>query len=305
MGSVNNVLDSGGGAADVLQGLGGNDTYHLFNVADQVTEGAGQGSADRVQVDVGYVLAAGVEVEFLETLDPTSTRALNLAGNALAQTVTGNAGINDLNGGAGAANTLIGLGGDDFYRVFNTGDLVIEVTGQGANDRVAVALSYAVDKFAQIEVLTTLAPALNTAIDLSGNGFGQRIVGNAGANSIAGLGGDDTLVGGAGADTFVFFGAYGAGNTARITDYAVADDQISFDATDAAILPAGALAATAFVANTSGLAQDAGDRIIFQTTTGKLFFDTDGQGGADAIFFALLTPNLAITAAEFNIFIAT
>lgn len=102
----------------------------------------------------------------------------------------------------------------------------------------------------------------------------------------------------------MFFGDYGPTNIARITDYSGVDEQISFDATDAAILPAGALAAAAFIAHTTGLAQDGLDRIIFQSYTGKLFFDAEGLGGAAAVFFAQLTPNLAITAAEFNVFIA-
>ena len=222
----------------------------------------------------------------------------------MAQAITGNAGDNNLNGGRGG-DVMTGLGGNDTYRIFSEADVVIEEIGQGTADRVLSGVSYALDKFAEIEVIATLNAPATTAIDLTGNGFGQRIIGNAGANSLTGFGGNDILAGGAGADTFVFFGDYGPTNFARITDYSVADDRFSVDATDSSILPAGALAATAFIANTTGLAQDASDRIIFQSNTGKLFFDADGAGGAAAVQFAQITPNLAITAAEFNIFIAT
>ena len=303
--SGDNVLDTGGGAADVMQGLAGDDTYHVFNAADQVFETGGQGSADRVQTAVGYVLAAGIDIEFLEALNAVDTVALNLRGNALAQTITGNAGANDINSGGGAADTLRGLGGDDFYRVFNAADRVIEAIGQGITDRVVAAVSYALDKFSEIEVLATQNNAGIAAINLTGNDFGQRMVGNAGANVITGFGGHDTLVGGAGADTFVFFGDYDPTNTDLITDYSVAADQIRFDATDSAILPVGALAAAAFVTNITGLAQDASDRIIYQSNTGKLFFDADGLGGVAAVQFAQVTPNLGLSNAEFNIFIAT
>ena len=246
-----------------------------------------------------------LDIEFLEALNAVDTVALNLRGNALAQTITGNAGANDINSGGGAADTLRGLGGDDFYRVFNAADRVIEAIGQGTADRVVAAVSYALDKFSEIEVLATQNNAGIAAINLTGNDFGQRRVGNAGANVITGFGGHDTLVGGAGADTFVFFGDYNPTNTDLITDYSVAADQIRFDATDSAILPVGALAAAAFVTNITGLAQDASDRIIYQSNTGKLFFDADGLGGVAAVQFAQVTPNLGLSNAEFNIFIAT
>ena len=299
-----NILSTGGGAADILEGLAGNDIYRVFNGADQIIETAGQGTLDVVQSAISFTLAADDDVELLETIEAAGIIAINLVGNALAQAITGNAGDNNLNGGRGG-DVMTGLGGNDTYRIFSEADVVIEEIGQGTADRVLSGVSYALDKFAEIEVIATLNAPATTAIDLTGNGFGQRIIGNAGANSLTGFGGNDILAGGAGADTFVFFGDYGPTNFARITDYSVADDRFSVDATDSSILPAGALAATAFIANTTGLAQDASDRIIFQSNTGKLFFDADGAGGAAAVQFAQITPNLAITAAEFNIFIAT
>ena len=55
----------------------------------------------------------------------------------------------------------------------------------------------------------------------------------------------------------------------------------------------GGLAAAAFAANTTGLAGDASDRIIYETDTGALYFDVDGTGIAAGIRFATLAPNLA------------
>ena len=295
----------GSSGNDSLIGGDGNDVFVISNAGDTIVENTGQGVADRVITSVGFALAADDFVEFLQTSNAAGTTALNLAGNALSQIITGNAGSNDLNGGAGLADTLIGLGGDDFYRVFNSFDRVIEDLGGGTNDRVAVAVSYELDKFDDIEVLSTLNAAGTVAINLAGNGISQRIIGNAGDNVISGRGGNDTLVGGAGADTFVFFGNYGPDNNDRINDYTVSDDLILFDATDSSILAAGALSAAAFVSNLTGLAGDSTDRIIYQSNTGKLFFDTDGAGGVAAVLFAQITPNLVMTAAEFDIFIAT
>jgi serralysin len=60
----------------------------------------------------------------------------------------------------------------------------------------------------------------------------------------------------------------------------------------------GALADNLFK-NLSLGAQDADDLILYDNTTGAIFYDTDGLGGAAAIQFALLTGNPAITNADF------
>jgi hypothetical protein len=36
-------------------------------------------------------------------------------------------------------------------------------------------------------------------------------------------------------------------------------------------------------------AHDASDRIIYDTDTGKLFYDDDGKGGHDSVLFAVLS----------------
>ncbi len=50
----------------------------------------------------------------------------------------------------------------------------------------------------------------------------------------------------------------------------------------------GALAAGAFRSDGT-TAQDSDDRIIYDPTTGALFFDSDGVGGAAAVQFAVLS----------------
>ena len=51
----------------------------------------------------------------------------------------------------------------------------------------------------------------------------------------------------------------------------------------------GALAAGEFysAAGATG-AHDASDRVIYNTTTGKLYYDSDGQGGLPAVQFAIM-----------------
>jgi Ca2+-binding RTX toxin-like protein len=43
----------------------------------------------------------------------------------------------------------------------------------------------------------------------------------------------------------------------------------------------------------------ADDRIIYDQAAGRLLFDDDGADGAAGVLFALVDPNLAITAGDF------
>jgi Ca2+-binding RTX toxin-like protein len=59
------------------------------------------------------------------------------------------------------------------------------------------------------------------------------------------------------------------------------------------------LGAAAFARNASGDARDASDRVIYETDTGKLFYDADGKGGAAKVHFATLNAGLNLTSADF------
>ena len=96
--------------------------------------------------------------------------------------------------GGGGGDTLIGLGGNDFYFVGNAGDVVQEATA-GGSDRVFASVSYTLTAAAEVEMLTTDSNLGTAAINLTGNSLAQGIYGNAGANQLNGGGGADSLVG--------------------------------------------------------------------------------------------------------------
>jgi Ca2+-binding RTX toxin-like protein len=201
----NNLINDGGaGGSDTLEGLTGDDTYIVNNAGDHVFERAGEGS-DHVLTSVSYTLDTGSEIEVFNPTSFTSTAAINLTGNALAQTIYGNAGANLISdGGAGGADTLEGLGGDDTYIVNNIGDHVFELAGGGA-DHVLTSVSYTLGVGASVETLTPTGFGTTTNINLTGNTLAQSIFGNAGNNIIndGGAGGNDTLEGFAGDDTYI------------------------------------------------------------------------------------------------------
>jgi serralysin len=93
----------------------------------------------------------------------------------------------------------------------------------------------------------------------------------------------------------------GTNNVDRIVDFSVADDRISLDDAIFGALSPGALVADAFAANTSGAAQDAGDRVVYETDTGRLYYDSNGNRAAGSVLFATPNASLALTAADFRV----
>ncbi|MFT4183274.1 MAG: VWA domain-containing protein [Rhizobium sp.] len=268
----------GNGLANVLTGGGGNDTYYVQGAEDTVVEAAGAG-IDLVQSTGTFTLGANVE-----NLTLLGTDAINGTGNALANMIVGNRGNNILDGGAGA-DKLIGGIGNDTYIVDNAGDTVTESAGGGV-DTVKSSVSHTLAANVENLVLTGTA-----AINGIGNSLANTITGNAASN---------ILTGGAGADAFVFNTAPKSTNIDHITDFVAKDDVIHLEnAIFTALTQTGTLADTAFYANATGTAHNTSDRIVYDTATGKLYYDQDGTGSAAAVQFAVLDTKPTITHDDF------
>ena len=285
-----NILDGRGGA-DVMYGLGGDDWYLVDNASDQAIESPG-GGADRIFASVDYTLYEGSSIEILSTNDNSGTAAINLYGNAVANTLYGNNGANILDG-RGGADTIYGLGGNDWFYIDNTNDEVIEFTS-GGSDRVLASVTYTLAAGSEVEILSTNDNGATAAIDLTGNEIANTLIGNAGANVLNGGGGNDVLYGLGGADMFAFSTAPGTGNVDVIADFQAGLDKIALDD---AIFSGIANLAAAF--RIGAAAQDADDRIIYNPTTGALFYDADGNGAGAAIQFATLSNAPTIGAGDF------
>ena len=290
-----NILNGGGGG-DYLVGWGGDDTYLIFSGAEIIIENQ-NGGRDVVYTSVSYALAAGSYVEALSTDSIAGTNAINLFGNAFNNEIYGNNGANILNGGGGG-DYLVGWGGDDTYLIFNGTEIIIE-NQNGGRDVVYTSLSYALDAGVSVEALSTDSIAGTNAINLTGNEFGNEVYGNNGANVLNGGGAADYLVGYGGADSFAFTTALGGGNIDILADFSVADDTILLENAVFTGLANGALAAGAFV--TGAAAGDADDRIVYNSATGQIFFDADGNGAGAAVQFATVNAGTILTAADFMV----
>lgn len=127
---------------------------------------------------------------------------------------------------------------------------------------------------------------------LTGDSGNNLLIGGPENDTLDGGGGKDTLIGGGGADDFRFTTPASNSNFDRLQDFASGSDRLVFDPADFAGVGApGSFRAAAGA--TRG--QDADDRLIYDTSTGYLFYDADGSGAVGSRLVAILqgAPELA------------
>jgi len=128
------------------------------------------------------------------------------------------------------------------------------------------------------------------------------IVGNSSANVIKGGLGNDMLKGLGGKDTFVFNSKPNSKtNCDKILDYSVKDDtiQLAKAAFGKIATKKGVLKSNEFWKGTK--AHDKDDHIIYDSKSGALYYDPDGNGSVAAIKFATVSKGLKMSAADFVI----
>ena len=249
----------GGGSGDRLYGDSGNDTIYGGSGADRIWGGRDD---DLIYGDTG------------------NDRLYGEAGN---DRLYGGGGNDSVRGGGGRDTAYGGTGNDTIY-------------GESGNDRL----------YGEGDADWLYGGSGNDY--LSGGSGNDRLFGQSGADTLTGGSGNDTLnggsgsdrmTGGSGLDVFVFNTTLGSTNIDRITDFNPVDDTIHLDDSVFSGLSLGALSASAFVANTSGQATSASHRIIYETDTGNLYYDSNGSAAGGRVQFATLAPGLALTAADF------
>jgi len=115
--------------------------------------------------------------------------------------------------------------------------------------------------------------------------------------------GNDTLVGGSGNDTFAFSTALNAKtNVDTIVRFDAAHDHLLLgQSVFAAYSAAGALPIPDFVASSKPVAKAANQHLLYNTKTGDLAYDTDGNGKLAPLVFAKLVGVPALTADNLTI----
>ncbi|MEE1656947.1 cadherin domain-containing protein [Microvirga sp. CF3062] len=206
----NNRLDGGDGF-DTLIGGGGNDTYIIRDsytdgyrtyVCDTIQERSYYDGIDTVLTEWGGDLPDNVEN--MIALSPSSTFAMHLSGNQLANHLVGNAGDNRLDGGDienTDADTLEGgKGNDTYYLKPSQNSIIVEKLGEGL-DTLFIHASYALGEGIGIDVIRPYS-IFGRGIKIVGNSYRQTLEGTSSSDVLDGGGGSDTLVGGSGDDTY-------------------------------------------------------------------------------------------------------
>lgn len=318
----NDTLDGGLGN-DSMRGGTGDDGYYVNTAGDKIIEYVNQGH-DTVYSTIAYTLGANVEdltllgtkglAGYGNALDNliTGTSAANqLYGDVGNDTLVGGAGNDGLHGDAGSDSMIGGVGNDTYY-VDSAGDSVVENANEGT-DKVISTISYNLG--ANVENLTLSGSANidgtgNTlANTILGNGGNNILIGNEGKDVLTGGAGNDTLIGGAGADTltggtgndiFVFNSLTTSTDKDMIKDFVLGQDHIAIDHlafTAFAGHALGALTTDDFAVGTA--ATTISQHLVYNGTTGALYYDADGLGGAAQVQIALVTGHPALTVADF------
>jgi Ca2+-binding RTX toxin-like protein len=265
---------------------------------DTSSESIGRNEITNTGTMIGHVQFAGADDLYDGRLGTIQGDVLGRGGIDRLYAGTGNNrlfggdGNDTLMGGAGADYLSGGTGSDRAAYTTAKAGLTVSLANASLNTGDAKG-----DTFNSIENLT--------GSDFSDYLFGTNtrnvISGGAGNDTIKGYRGNDTLAGGTGKDSFVFNSALSAStNVDTITDFRAVDDTIHLDnAYFAALTSTGVLAAGAFRVHPTGLAQDSSDRIIYESDTGELYYDANGNAAGGGVLFAKLDPGLALTNADF------
>lgn len=287
----------GGNGADIISGNGGDDRLY------------GDAGDDNISGDDGKdAIAGGAGRDFLSAGEGDDT----VYGGADNDQIYGGGGNNKLNGDAGddslfgGANVDIARGGDgnDFINTGEGNDLLY-----GGADNDTMGGSAGSDRLYGDAGTDTLQGGNGADVLYGGDGAdtldetvqddssNDSLFGDAGDDILRGGGGADRLSGGAGADTLT--GGAG-GDRFLFTSLSAIDTIADFSRDEGDKIALSKAVFTAFAANTkltasafhSGAgvdtAHDASDRILYNTTTGALWYDPDGTGASAAQKIAVL-----------------
>jgi Ca2+-binding RTX toxin-like protein len=319
----------GTSGVDTIEGLGGNDTLVGLAGNDSLLGGTGDdryvvgtgdilsdsGGTDTVESSVSWTLGAG-----FENLTFTGTAVTSGSGNSLNNVITGSAGNNWLRGLEGNDTVNAGAGNDTIQMSNGSGtnygaDVIDGGSGIDTLDFGTAARSAVLVSLWSGSVSGGGTDGAGTATvvnveNVNGSAFRDSITGNAAANFLFGFDGNDVLdgregndrlEGGAGGDVYWFSTAPGSANADTIVGFVSGGEQIVLDAgVHPSLGPNGNFAAgDARFATGAGFnsGQDSSDRVIYNTTTGQLWYDADGNGSGTAQLIATLqgAPALAAT----------
>ena len=318
-GGAGNDILTGEAGADTAYGGQGHDTFIVDNPGDVVVEYTGEG-ADNIQAWTSVALPANVESLFL--LAP----GLLGIGNSLDNYMQGTEGSDLLYGSLGN-DIVMGLGGDDYLHGEQGNDSIVagdgadSVTGddgddfmqgnagsdtlrgslgnddeRGGQDNDFIFGGQGNDTFWGALGNDELHGGLGNDVESAGQG-NDTLYGGQNDDLLQGRAGNDSLIGGLGNDIF-WFNAAGAATADVINDFATGD-LIELDSSTLVSLfgmVGGSPADSNFLAGVAPVPENTNQLLLYDTSTGDLYYDPDGSGAASAELIATLANHAALTA---------
>jgi Ca2+-binding RTX toxin-like protein len=306
----NDQLDAGSGGNDRINGGGGNDTMTTRGESAVVRGGDGddsillEGSSSSTgDIDGGagsdtvYATDLGkFHFRNVETLDTYygfltgSVAQLAWFGSYTAGLAAPDMQISfSLRGVGGALDFTTRIDGQNAVEIRDAGlTSAIQITGSANNDTM-----------------------FGTAFDDTFNGGNGRdalfggdgsdtLSGGAGRDRLNGGAGNDRLTGGGGGDFFIFDSPFGAGdNVDLVAGFTTGADLFHLDQSFYFVgLSVGQLAASQF---STGSATGTGPQIVYDQSTGALFYDSNGANAGGASQFATVAGAPGLTAVDFRV----
>ena len=313
-GGVGDDIFNGGLGTDIADysGATSDTTVILFN-RNGIAQSTVSSGRDTL-IDIESITGSDFNDKLIGDLNNNTIRAGdgndNIDGGGGDDMLFGEDGNDGFRPRGGNIETFYGGVGTDLVNYSQSTGVNAFLDGSGTNGRSAVN-----DTFSSIE-------------NLIGSDIGDDLLyGDAGANRLTGLGGNDTLRGRAGidqleggdgndifigdegadvyvtgivSDTIVFNLAPDAANRDRITDFTSGQDTLQIDAS---VFGGGLVAggAVQLVANTNPSATGPGGTSLYDTDSGLLRFDADGNGAGGAELFAWLQTIPTLLATDFDV----
>ena len=137
---------------------------------------------------------------------------------------------------------------------------------------------------------------------ISGNDSANTLSGSVGRDSFHSGAGSDYVEGGGGADRFVFDTSLNpSSNVDILIDFTPGDDSLVLRDVLFSSIERGALSAANFVATPNPIAHDSDDFILYNTSTGNLYYDADASGAQPALLFAILLNHPVLAAQDVRV----
>jgi hypothetical protein len=323
LGNFTNAVQLGTATQNVT-GNTGADTVDVADLAASGTLDGGGGTADKLSVGGTMGAAAVSHFEVLNVTDDSDVTAVNggaaLGTTALTMAVGANlkmtlaqneamkASATVANAGQSVTLTTAGTttaiaGVETYVLAAGTNEIKPTTSGQIIDATALAAGNVLTLTAASVAATVKLTAGSLSAATYTGN---LTVVATTGDNTIVTGSGNDvvtagaganTVTLGAGADTLVFNSLTGA---ETVTDFNVSADkiQLSLDAYPT-LDSTGSLTSNMFEA--AAAATHATTRIVYDVSTGNLFYDADGSGSTAAVLIGTLSNKPVLTTTLFTI----